>query len=146
MRQSRQEKLLSIIAEKRIETQQDLMNELRNEGFEVTQATVSRDIQDLGLTKVGAGGNRPHYVKPLDPKLAKLKSLFHQAVLSIEGVGHMIVIKTIPGGANSACILIDKFEHAEIMGTVAGDDTILVIVRSEAEVDTIVKQFYTLME
>ncbi|MFI3229376.1 MAG: arginine repressor [Bacillota bacterium] len=146
MRQIRQEKLLSIISEKKIETQQDLMNELRSEGFEVTQATVSRDIQDLGLTKVATGGSRPHYVKPLDPKLAKLKSLFHQAVLSIEGVGHLIVIKTIPGGANSACILIDKFEHSDIMGTVAGDDTILVIVRNQDEVQNIVKQFYELME
>lgn len=145
-RQIRQEKLLQIIAAREIETQQDLMAALREEGFEVTQATVSRDIQDLGLIKTSVGGKKSHYVKPVDPKLAKMKSLFHQSVLSIEGVGNLIVIKTLTGTANSACILIDKFDHPEIMGTVAGDDTILVIVRVASEVNSIVKQFQQMME
>lgn len=148
VRHSRQTKLLEIIANHEIETQQELMMALKDAGFDVTQATVSRDIQELGLTKVATKvkGSRPHYVKPLDPKLSRMKTLFHQTVVSIEGINNLVVLKTISGGANSACILIDKLDHPEIAGTVAGDDTILVIVRSEKEVKNIVRQFEMLME
>lgn len=140
-RQVRQEKLLQIIGARNIETQQELMEALREEGFEVTQATVSRDIQDLGLTKASPGNSRPHYIKPLDPKFSKLRNLFHQAVVSIEGISNFIVIRTLAGSANSACTLIDKFDNENIMGTIAGDDTILVIIRNACEVNNIVKTF-----
>lgn len=146
VRQSRQQKLLQIITQREIETQQELMLALRAEGFDVTQATISRDIQELGLTKASSKGGRPHYIKPLDPKLSKLKTLFHQSVINIEGVGNMIVIKTISGTANSACVLIDKMEHPEIAGSIAGDDTIVVIIRNPKEVTNVVKQFEMLTE
>jgi transcriptional regulator of arginine metabolism len=146
VRKGRQETLLKIIEEREIETQQDLLLALRAEGFDVTQATVSRDIQELGLEKTSPKGGRSHYIKPQDPAFLKLKTLFKQAVLSFEGVGNFIVIKTISGGANSACLTIDKLNHSQIMGTIAGDDTILVIIRNPSEVQNVIKQFQLLTE
>ena len=140
MRKNRQETLLKIIEEQEIETQHGLLLALRAEGFDVTQATVSRDIQELKLEKTNS-----RYVKPLDPALQKLKTLFRGAVLSIEGANNFIVIKTIAGGANSACLAIDKLNNKEIMGSIAGDDTILVIIRNQSEMGNVIKQFEQLL-
>ncbi|MFA5449845.1 MAG: arginine repressor [Clostridia bacterium] len=145
-RQTRQTKLLEIISEREIETQQELLESLFEAGFEVTQATVSRDIQDLGLKKSSVKGGRPHYIKPLDPKLSKLKTLFHQSVISLDGVGNMLVIKTMGGSANSACLLIDNMKHPEIVGTLAGEDTIFVVIRNPSEMKNIIHQFEMLVE
>lgn len=145
-RQKRQEKLLEIISEQAVETQQALTEALRAAGFDVTQATVSRDIQELGLVKSSKVGGKSCYMKPLDPKLVKLKSLFHQSVISIESVNNLIVIKTINAGANSACSLIDSLDLPEIMGSVAGDDTILIVVRNEKFVKKVIKKFSDLRE
>lgn len=144
-RQARQEKLLELIEKHDIDTQQELTELLKLEGFKVTQATVSRDIQELGLQKTASGG-KAHYVKPLDPKLMRLKILFHQSVLSIDSAENFIVLKTINGSANSAAILIDSLENRNIMGTIAGDDTILIIIRDKSEVSTIVKQLTNFLE
>ncbi|MCL2631218.1 MAG: arginine repressor [Firmicutes bacterium] len=146
MRKTRQQAIIKIITKSKIETQSDLTDALRSEGYDVTQATVSRDIQELGLTKSSLKGERAYYVKPLDSKLNKLKTLFHQAVVSIEGANNFIVLKTISGGANSACALIDKLEHPEIMGAIAGDDTILVIIRNATELKNVVNDFELLLE
>jgi len=146
MRKSRQDILLKIIQEQEIETQQDLMLALKEEGFEVTQATVSRDIQELKLAKGKTKDGKSYYVKPPDPAFQKLKTLFRQSVTSIDGVNNFIVIKTIGGGASSACIIIDKLNHPQIMGTIAGDDTVLVIIREQNELENIIKQFELLTE
>ncbi len=145
-RQARQEKLLELIEKHDIDTQQELTELLKLEGFKVTQATVSRDIQELGLQKTTTSGGKAHYVKPLDPKLMRLKILFHQSVLSIDYAENFIVLKTINGSANSAAILIDSLENRNIMGTIAGDDTILIIIRDKSEVQTIVKLLDNFLE
>lgn len=138
-RQDRQAKLLEIILSKDVDTQQELTDLLTTAGFSVTQATVSRDIQELGLVKTTGGSGKPHYIKPLDPRLNKLKNLFHQSVLNIDYTGNLVVIKTIAGAANSACTLIDNITHDDIMGTIAGDDTILIIIKNIENVEKIVK-------
>ncbi len=139
-RMDRQNRLIRLIEEKDIETQQELTNILLSEGYKVTQATVSRDIQELGLIKVSANGQKSRYVKPLDPRLQRLKGLFHQSVLSIDSTENFIVIKTLGGSANTAATLIDHLDNPEIMGTIAGDDTIFILVKTKDEVFRIVKQ------
>lgn len=139
-RTARQNRLIQLIEEKDIETQQELTNILLSEGYKVTQATVSRDIQELGLIKVSSNGQKSRYVKPLDPRLQRLRGLFHQSVLSIDYTENFIVIKTLSGSANSAATLIDHLENPEIMGTIAGDDTIFILVKTKDEVVRIVKQ------
>lgn len=145
-RQARQARLIEIIEKHDIDTQQELTELLKLDGFKVTQATVSRDIQELGLQKTVTAGGKAHYVKPLDPKLMRLKILFHQSVLSIDSAENFIVLKTLNGSANSAAILIDSLENKNIMGTIAGDDTVLIIIRDKGEVSTIVKQLTNFLE
>lgn len=139
-RQDRQNRLIKLIEEQDIETQQELTNILLSEGFKVTQATVSRDIQELGLIKLSSNGQKSRYVKPLDPRLQRLRGLFHQSVLNIDYTENFIVIKTLSGAANSAATLIDHIENPEIMGTIAGDDTIFILIKTKDEVVRIVKQ------
>lgn len=136
----RQKRLLELIEERDIETQQELTDLLLLEGYKVTQATISRDIQELGLIKSSSNGQKSRYVKPLDPRLQRLKTLFHQSVLTIDSTENFIVIKTLSGSANSAAMLIDHLENPEIMGTIAGDDTIFILVKTKDEVVRIVKQ------
>jgi|AGTN01.1.fsa_nt_gi Arginine repressor len=146
IRERRQQKILDIISRSEISTQKDLMAALLKEGYDVTQATVSRDIRELGLEKANVKGSGARYVKPLDPKLARMRAIFHETVLSVEGIGNLIVIKTVTGGADSACVLVDGLGHPEIAGSLAGDDTIVVVVRNEKEVKNIVRQFELLTE
>lgn len=139
-RQDRQNRLLRLIEEKDIETQQELTDMLLSEGYKVTQATISRDIQELGLIKVASNGHKSRYVKPLDPRLQRMRGLFHQSVLSIDSTENFIVIKTLGGTASSAATLIDHLDNPEIMGTIAGDDTIFILVKTKEEVVRIVRQ------
>ncbi len=139
-RQERQNRLIRLIEEKDIETQQELTDILLSEGYKVTQATVSRDIQELGLVKISGNGQKSRYVKPLDPRLQRLRGLFHQSVLNIDSTENFIVIKTLSGAANSAAMLIDHLDNPEIMGTIAGDDTIFILVKTKTEVLRIVRQ------
>ncbi|HQC54148.1 MAG TPA: arginine repressor [Clostridia bacterium] len=138
-RNKRQEKILYIIDTENIENQQQLTDILNKEGFKITQATVSRDIKELGLSKRKGPDGIACYKRPLDPKLSKLKTLFHQSVTKIDYTQNIIIIKTLSGSANSACALIDKLNHPYIVGTIAGDDTIMIVVRSSEFVPIVLK-------
>lgn len=122
-RAQRQTKLLEIITSNEIETQQELLEALVASGFKVTQATISRDINDLGLVKESNGKGKSRYVKPLYPRLMKLRTIFHQSVTHIDYANNLIVIKTISGSANAASALVDEIAGTDIIGTIAGDDT-----------------------
>lgn len=135
---SRQKTILSIINQTRVETQQELTNILTNMGYKVTQATISRDIKELGLVKETYQG-RTSYAEPLDPRLEKMVSIFKQSVTSIDYSGNMIAIKTIEGSANASAALIDYIANPEILGAVAGDDTIMVLVKNIDAVQRIVE-------
>ncbi|MDC3415475.1 transcriptional regulator AhrC/ArgR [Aquibacillus salsiterrae] len=133
-------KIRELITNNDIETQDDLVDQLRNLGYNVTQATVSRDIKELHLVKVPMIDGRYKYSLPADQRfnpLEKLKRLIMDAFVGIDTAGHFIVLKTLPGNANAVAVLIDNLDWSEILGTICGDDTILIICRSEDKTEVI---------
>lgn len=137
-RKNRQTRILELISSKEIGTQSELVDALSAEGFEVTQATASRDIKELGLVKVLTDGKTYKYAVPeISDKSSRHINLFKESVISIEKAMNIIVIRTITGAANSACLLIDKLSLSSILGTLAGDDTIMVVVRSLEETNSV---------
>lgn len=148
-RTGRQLKLIEIINKNEIETQEALAEALRNEGYLVTQATVSRDIKDLGLIKVMTPNKTYKYAQPASTEQkssGKMLNLFRECVISIDYAGHLIVIKTVSGGANSAATLVDKLNLPEVMGCVAGDDTILVVIKDQQKIVPIVEKLKSLLD
>ena len=142
-------KLIEIINKNEIETQEALAEALRNEGYLVTQATVSRDIKDLGLIKVMTPNKTYKYAQPASTEQkssGKMLNLFRECVISIDYAGHLIVIKTVSGGANSAATLVDKLNFPEVMGCVAGDDTILVVIKDQQKIVPIVEKLKSLLD
>lgn len=147
-RSARQLRLLEIINKTNIETQTDLADALREEGFDVTQATVSRDIKELGLIKVMTPQKTYKYAQPASKEnqsSGRLLNLFRESVVNIDSAQNIVVVKTLSGTANSACSLIDKMNLSEIIGSVAGDDTIILIVKDEKYVEAIVDKLNSLM-
>ena len=136
MKSKRQKKILELIAEKSIETQEQLLNELAACGFQSTQATVSRDIKELRIIKTldGLGGYR--YVAPQkhegDHFDARFRVIFRECVTSIDYAQNLIVIKTMPGLGAAAGANIDALHMPSVIGTLSGDDTTLVIMRDTA--------------
>ena len=130
-RNARQNKLLELISEKAIETQEDLVEELRIAGFTVTQATVSRDIKELGLIKISADGKRQRYTKEKSDNTvtSKFTDMFKRAVISVDYAVNIVVVKTLSGSANIAGMLLDRLNNKSILGCVAGDDTVMVVMR-----------------
>ena len=131
-RNARHLKILEIISEKPVETQEELANALVATGFNVTQATVSRDIKELGLIKVSDGG-RQRYVKEGNKEkhyLSNIANIYRNAVLSITSAQNLVIIKTVPGGASTVGMNVDRLEEPEILGCVAGDDTLLAVART----------------
>lgn len=143
MKISRHAKILAIINSKEIETQEELADELRKEGIEVTQATVSRDIKELNLIKVLSDLGRYKYasISPKEKFLSnKLVVVFKQTVLNVEQVEKFIVIKTITGAASGAAEAIDTLNLEGLAGTIAGDNTIFILCRSEDKALEIVQK------
>ncbi|MBO2516208.1 MAG: arginine repressor [Clostridiales bacterium] len=144
MKNARQTTILNNIANKDVETQEELASELRSMGINVTQATVSRDIKELRLVKIL--GKNGYYKYAAAEKSEKSHNdrfvrMFVDSVLSITYANNIIVIKTLSGSANVAAEAIDSMEWEEILGTMAGDNTILVIVRTNAETPYVVDRF-----
>ncbi len=134
----RHTKIKELITKQEIDTQNDLADALIKSGFRVTQATVSRDIKELGLVKILSHDNVYKYALPnkIDDSInvsAKILNVFCESVLSINYSQNIIVVKTLGGSANAAATLIDRLNLPEIYGCIAGDDTIMVVV-SSAEV------------
>lgn len=133
-------KIRELITEQDIETQDDLVEELRNLGYNVTQATVSRDIKELHLVKVPMMDGKYKYSLPADQRfnpLEKLRRLIMDAFVKIDMAGYFIVLKTLPGNANAVGALIDNMDWNEILGTLCGDDTCLIICRTEEDTEVI---------
>lgn len=134
MKTQRHAAILRIIRGETIGSQEQLRERLRAEGFAVTQATLSRDIRELGLAKVGApdGGSRyaaaPEGGGGVRPQL---EQLLPTMLVSADGVGPLLVLKTTTGGAQPLALALDGAGWSEVIGTIAGDDAILVISRSE---------------
>ncbi|MBC8080808.1 MAG: transcriptional regulator ArgR [Gorillibacterium sp.] len=134
MKGKRHMKIKEILATREIETQDDLVTSLRNAGFSVTQATVSRDIKEMHLIKTPMNDGRYKYATPADQRfnpLQRLKRALVDQFVGIDYTENLVVIKSLPGTANSLGALIDIIEWEGIMGTICGDDTILVICRTK---------------
>lgn len=149
MKISRHAKILELIEEKAIETQDELVDELRKSGFNVTQATISRDIKDLRLVKVMDEEGRYRYVslnKTEEDVSNKLITLLSQSLVSIDYAGNIIVLKTLAGTAMAAAAAIDALNFKDIVGTLAGDDTIFVLVRDVKNISEVLSRFKSLIK
>lgn len=141
-------RIREIIGKNEIETQDELVDFLRDTGFKVTQATVSRDIKELSLIKVPLMDGRYKYSLPADQRynpLQKLKRVLVDSFVSIDETENLIVIKTLPGNANTVGVLIDHLDWTEIMGNISGDDTILIICKEKEETPLIVKRLLDML-
>ncbi|WP_141431725.1 transcriptional regulator AhrC/ArgR [Bacillus sp. 03113] len=141
-------KIREIITNNEIETQDDLVDELKNAGFNVTQATVSRDIKELHLVKVPLSDGRYKYSLPADQRFnpsQKLKRNLMDAFVKLDSAGHFLVMKTLPGNAMAIASLIDHLEWEEIIGTIGGDDTILIICRNPEDTEGISDRFLDML-
>lgn len=135
MKSNRQNKILALIADHDIETQEQLLDELKACGFPVTQATISRDIKQLRIIKeLGPNGAyRYQAAGPAEQMFSsRLHNIYQQCVTSAESAQNMVVIKTMPGLAPAACSALDKMQLPEIIGTLAGDDTCFIVMKDSA--------------
>lgn len=132
----RQIKIRELISKYDIDTQDILVEELNKLGFPITQKTVSRDMNELHLVKVPTPSGRYKYSLPSDHRFnpsEKLKRLIRDAFVKIDHASHFIVLKTLPGNAHAVGVLIDHLEWQEIMGTICGDDTCMIICKNESD-------------
>ena len=150
MKRYRCNKSKEIGQSKAIETQEELAAALLEEGIEVTQATVSRDIKELMLIKIPTGDG--HYRYALSPEenvvlsRSRINRLFQDSLIKVDHSLNQIVLHTIPGSAQSVAFSIDHAKWSELIGTLAGDDTILLIARTEADVPIILERIQDLMK
>jgi transcriptional regulator of arginine metabolism len=143
MKVLRHAKIIEIINSKEIETQEELADELKSSGMDVTQATVSRDIKELKLIKVLSSTGKYKYVaiSPEQNFLSnKLVNIFAHTVIHVENVNNFVVLKTITGSASAAAEALDSLNFDEIAGTIAGDNTIFILVRSAEKAQELVKK------
>lgn len=149
-RANRQLKILDIISKHDVDTQEELVDYLRSEGFAVTQATVSRDIKEMGIIKTLSSDGRHYKYAAQQTKEAtaadKFLSMFKNTVISIKSSGNLIVLKTEAGSAGPAAELIDKLSYDEVLGVITGDNTIFVAVDGLDHVDTIRRRLEDLLE
>lgn len=133
MKSRRHAKILDIISEYPIETQDELLTRLKDEGYKATQATISRDIKDLRLVKTLGSDGKYRYVsaaKNLTDIRSNFSSLFASSVNSIDFAQNIVVIKTLSGMAQAVCAALDSNDYKAVVGTIAGDDTIFIACRS----------------
>ena len=149
MKDKRHEKIIELINQYDIETQDELAEHLRNAGFQVTQATVSRDIRELKLTKVAMSNGRQKYVtltEGTEDLSEKYTRVFHDGFVSMDMAQNILVIKTVSGMAMAVAAALDAMHLHEIVGCIAGDDTIMCAVRSVDDTIVIMSRLRKLVE
>ena len=123
-KQQRQQTILRLIQENPISRQETLLEYLSKEGFDATQATISRDVSS--------------HSEALNPKMqARFETIFHESVLGVDFAGHVVLVKCYSGMANAACEVFDALKWKNVVGTLSGDDTFLIVARSERDAKTI---------
>ena len=148
MKAKRQALIRDIVDSQSIQTQEELAQALREHGMVVTQATVSRDIKEMHLLKVLAEDGSYRYAtmdKEEQGTSDRLIRMLADSVVSMDSANNLIVIRTLPGSAHVAGEAVDSLRWNEVLGTIAGDNTILVIVRSNEEVETVMRRFRALI-
>ena len=129
-RNSRQAKVLELISQKEIETQEDLVAELKNAGYEVTQATISRDIKELALIKIATENGKYNYATISTGSATastKVSGLFKQCVVSIKKAMNLVVVKTLKGTAQMAATYLDQMSISEVLGITFGTDAVMLV-------------------
>ena len=149
MKSARHNLILEIIEDKDIETQEELAEELKNHGVKVTQATVSRDIKELSLLNVLSENCGYKYAtveraeKGLNERFIRILT---ESIVNMEAVGNLMVIKTLSASAAAACEAIDSMKWNEVLGTIAGDNTVLIIGRSPEAIEIVQNRFHNLLK
>lgn len=143
LRSARHAKILEIISQKEIETQEELCAELNGLNLVVTQATISRDIRDLHLFKV-AGIEKKYryaYIHDTESEISpKMRSLFRDCLVSVKCAQNLVVVKTLTGNGANAGAVVDKLNYEGIVGSVAGDDTLLIVCEDNARAEEVVSK------
>ncbi len=132
MKSQRQAKILELITTRNIERQEQLLTALEECGFHTTQATVSRDIKELSIIKELSPDGTYSYTVAQNKNTnyySRLNTIFHECVVKLDFAQNIVVIKTLPGLASAACSAVDRMDSAYVVGTIAGDDTGLIIMR-----------------
>jgi transcriptional regulator of arginine metabolism len=149
MKGQRQRKIRELIGSREIETQEDLVEVLSIEGMQVTQATVSRDIKEMQLIKVPLEDGRYKYSMPHDQRFNpahKLKRALLDHFVGAEAAENLVVLKCLPGTAGTICALIDGMDWTEVIGTIGGDDTILLVSKSKAQSEIVLGRIHDMMQ
>lgn len=148
MKARRQAKILELIRTRAVETQEDLAAALGQAGIPVTQATISRDIKELQLNKVPTGDGRYRYSLPEETSVAtwdKRRRIFQESVLDAAFSENLIVIKALPGTAQGVAAAVDHFQWPEMIGSVAGDDTVLIVIKPKEATPEVLERIRSLM-
>ena len=149
MKTNRQSKIIEIIQKNEVETQDELSALLEKDGFRVTQATVSRDIRELKLTKIPTAGGRQKYAVITDAPenlSKKYERVLREGFLSMDMAQNILVIKTVSGMASAVCAEIDAMKMREIVGSIAGDDTIMCAIRTVDDTYAVMKKIRRIVE
>ena len=149
MKTNRQSKIIEIIQKNEVETQDELSALLEKDGFRVTQATVSRDIRELKLTKIPTAGGRQKYAVITDAPenlSKKYERVLREGFLSMDMAQNFLVIKTVSGMASAVCAAIDAMKMREIVGSIAGDDTIMCAIRTVDDTYAVMKKIRRIVE
>ena len=149
MKSKRHEKILELIRDNDIETQEQLLQQLQENGFNTTQATISRDIKQLRIIKeLGPNGTYRYSAsaKPVEHAFSsKLNIIFSQCVTSVDYAQNIIVIKTLPGLASAACAALDSMHIETLVGTLAGDDTAFLLMKDNTSADELFQEIEKLL-
>ena len=148
MKSDRQSKIIEIISKNNVETQEELVEMLNHQGYDVTQATVSRDIRQLHLTKVPAGkGHQKYACGAVNLGLSdKYVKVCREGYLSMDMAQNILVMKTVPGMASAVAAAMDAMEFPEVAGCIAGDDTVMMAVRSVPETKLLMEKLAGMFE
>lgn len=149
MKTNRQSKIIEIIQKNEVETQDELSALLEKDGFRATQATVSRDIRELKLTKIPTAGGRQKYAVITDAPenlSKKYERVLREGFLSMDMAQNILVIKTVSGMASAVCAAIDAMKMREIVGSIAGDDTIMCAIRTVDDTYAVMKKIRRIVE
>lgn len=149
MKKSRQEKIIELITDNEIETQEQLAELLRDSGYDITQATVSRDIRELKLTKVSTGSGRQKYrIMDRNNELMKDKyiQILRSGYISMDHAQNILVMKTASGMAMAVAAAIDALKMPEVVGCIAGDDTIMAAVRTNNDTMIVMNKIKAMLD
>ena len=149
LKKTRHNKILEIIARQEIETQEELARQLRLENFDVTQATVSRDIRELKLTKMPAGKGKQKYIVLRQEETSRMEDKYIRVLkdgfVSMDMAQNILVVKTVSGMAMAVAAAIDAMQFQEVVGSIAGDDTIMMAVRTVEDTQLLIEKIRDLL-